>query len=245
MKKIFIIFLLFIGSLFAQQNIDVYTYHNHAPFITDKNKGLSYHLINFLNKQTEQYKFQLKVIPRKRLNYHLKPWISKECGTIKKCSTNWMVLWVNHKWGFGKDSLNNFNWTQLFEDSNAIISSNKNKVIYENPSSLIGKKLAGVSGHRYVGIDDFVKQNKIQRIDGKNEKINLQKVLTQRVDVTLLPLSSFLYYQQQDSSLKELSHSKTAHQVYMRNIMTTIKNKQLNTFLQGLSFKDLLKDYAK
>ena len=245
MKKFLLICVLFFSSLFAQQNVDVYTYHNHAPFITDKNQGLSYDLIDYLNGQSDQFKFNLKVVPRKRLNYYLKPWISKKCGNTKKCSTEWMVLWVNHKWGFGKDSLENFNWTPLFEDSNAIISLNKNKVEYKDASSLIGKTFAGMGGHRYVGIDELVKEGKIERIDGNSEVKNLQKVLAQRVDVTLLPASAFIYYKKQDSSLKDLSASQTPNQVYMRNIMTTVKNPELYSFLKSLDFKGVLKEYAK
>ncbi len=245
MKKFLLICVLFFSSLFAQQNVDVYTYHNHAPFITDKDKGLSYDLINYLNKQSDQFTFNLKVVPRKRLNYYLKPWISKKCGNTKKCSTEWMVLWVNHKWGFGKDSLENFNWTPLFEDSNAIIYSTKNKIEYKNPNSLIGKTLAGIGGHRYVGIDELVKEAKIERIDGKDEEKNLQKVLAGRVDVTLLPASAFVYYQLQDKSLNTLSASKTPHQSYMRNIMSTVKNPELYKFLKDLDFKGVLKEYAK
>jgi len=246
MKKIVLSLLVGFGILLGAQEINVYTYHNHAPFITEKKAGLSYDLIQYLNnKSNGDYTFKLKVLPRSRLNYILKPWINKECGVTRECASNWVVLWVNPKWGFGKDSLANFSWTGLFEDSNAIIYSKNRKVDYTSPDSLVGKKLAGIAGHRYVGIDDLVLGGKIKRIDGNSEEINLQKVLSNRVDVTLLPTSSFNYYLNNNNDLKELEKAKVAHQVYMRNIMTTTKNSALIQFLQKQSFKGVVEEYAK
>ena len=66
------------------------------------------------------------------------------------------------------------------------------KINYTTPNSLVGKKLAGIAGHRYVGIDELVNQGKIKRINGNNEIQNLEKVLSNRVDLTLLPSSSFM-----------------------------------------------------
>ena len=246
MKKLILVVLLLSSTLFAAKDINVYTYHNHAPFIIDKNAGLSHALVDYLNKNSNGlYNFKLKVVPRSRLNYYLKPWIQKECGKTKECQKNWMVLWVNHKWGFGKDSLTTFSWTKLFQDSNAIISSKNKKIEYTNPDSLIGKKLAGIAGHRYVGIDDLVNDGKIKRINGNNEEVNLQKVLSNRVDVTLLPTSSFNYYLTKNKNLSDLEKSKVAHQVYMRNIMTTALNTQMIEFLQSLNFEGIVKEYAK
>jgi len=245
-KKLVLTLLVGFSFLFGTQEVTVYTYHNHAPFIIDKKEGLSHNLIKYLNQNTDgKYNFKLKVIPRNRLNYTLKPWINKQCGVTKECASNWMVLWVNPKWGFGQDSLTNFSWTNLFEDSNAIISSKNNKINYVNPSSLIGKKLAGISGHKYIGIDDLVKEGKINRINGNNEKVNLEKVLANRVDVTLLPSSSFNYYLENDAHLNNLEKSKIPHQKYMRNIMTTPKNIELVQFLQNLNFSSVVKEYAK
>lgn len=243
MKKIIFFILVFIlsSSGFAKEKISVYTYHAHAPFITDKNSGLTFNLINFLNKNSnDKFEFILKTVPRSRLNYILKPWINKNCSNVnKKCNPNWLVLWVNHKWGFGQDALDNFSWTPLLEDSNAIISSKQKKIEYTKPEDLIGKKLAGVSGHKYIGIDDLVNEGKINRINGSNEVDNLRVTLANRVDVTLLPKSAFDYYKKINSDFKTLYVSKIPHQKYMRNIMSSGKNKDLLDYLNSLNFKDI------
>lgn len=241
MKKLIVFFLLLFATFaIAKKDISVYTYHNHAPFIVN-DSGLTYDLIDYLNKGQDKYKFILKVIPRKRLNYILKPWINKECQNGKKCDKNWLLLWVNHKWGFGKDSLENFLWTPLFKDSNAIISSKEKNFEYTGPKSLINKTLAGVGGHKYIGIDDLVKKGLITRIDGKNEVKNLEVVYNNRADVTLLAKSAFDYYKKNNSRFETLYNSKTPHQEYQRNIMTNSYNKDLIDTLKSLKLEELYK----
>lgn len=241
MKKIFLLLtLVFCIFSFAKEKFVVYTYHNHSPFINAKQSGLSYDLIDYLNNNSK-FSFELKIVPRSRLNYILKPWKDKSCGKNKKCDKNWMVLWVNHKWGFGKDSLENFAWVPLLQDSNVIISSSKEKFNYTKPEDLIGKKLVGMSGHRYVGIDDLVNEGKIKRINGNTEVENLQVVLSNRVDATLLPKSTFIYYQKINDKFKSLYASKISHQDYMRNIMTTPKNEELLKYLNSLDFTNFSK----
>lgn len=236
MKKIIsALFLLTLTSLLAQKEITVYTYHKHAPFIVDYNYGLTYEVIDSLNANAKgKYLFKLKTVPRSRLNYILKPWINKQCITTKECNKDWIILWVNQKWGFGKDSKTNFLWTPLLDDSNVIVSSSESKVEYESPSSLIGKSLIGVSGHKYVGIDDLVKEGKIKRINGVSEVENLHVIQAKRADVTLLPYSAYKYYINQNKEFDKLYVANTPHQKYMRNIMTNIKNKELNEYLNSL-----------
>ena len=98
----------------------------------------------------------------------------------------------------------------------------------------MGKKLAGISGHKYVGIDDLVKKGQIERINGNNEVENLKVVQANRVDVTLLPKSAFDYYKQSNSDFTTLYVSKVPHQSYMRNIMTNKKNPDLVNYLNSL-----------
>jgi len=246
MKKLLLILLMVCSFAFGAENINVYTYHNHAPFIIDKNLGLSHKLVESLNKNSKGlYNFKLKIVPRNRLNYILKPWIQNKCHKTNQCQSNWIVLWVNQKWGFGQDSSTTFSWTKLFKDSNSIIYKKSQNFNYQNPNSLIGKKLAGIAGHRYIGIDELVKQGKIKRIDGNSEEVNLEKVLSKRVDATLLPTSSFNYYLKKNKSFKGLKKAKTSHQIYMRNIMSTAQNIKLTNYLQSLNYQGILKEYAK
>lgn len=215
--------------------ITVYTYHNHPPFITGKNSGLTYDLVNILEKELPSYDFKVKVVPRKRLNVMLKPWINKKCYD-SGCDKNWMLPWVNQVWGFGKDSRTNFSWNALFEDANVIVSNINNKIDYKEPASLIGKKFAGIGGHRYLGIDALAKEKKLQRINGTNEKKNLLKLLEGRVDATLLPKSTMMYILKNNTRFDgKFFIAPTVHQSYERNIMSPSNNKALFNALQKVN----------
>mgnify|MGYP000500502038 CR=1 FL=1 len=234
MKKIVLLLAAICISAFAAKNIEVYTYHNFAPFITGKNTGLSYDLVKQLNDNSkEDMTFTLKIMPRSEINVELKPWISKECRKGATCNKDWMLLWVNHKWGFGRNALKTFSWTPLFKDSNSIVSSKETKFEYNKPQSVFGKKLLGVKGHKYKNFDRLVKNKKLTRIDGTSERDNLIKVQNNEGDFTIIGTSSLKYLQKENASLQDLHISKNLHHEYRRYIMTTPDNKELVDFIKA------------
>lgn len=93
--------------------INMYTYHNHPPFINDKNKGLTYELEKYLNvKSGGKYKFEVKILSRKRLDKNIKK------------SGPWIVTWVHPVW-FGDTSKEKYNWINILNDAASIISRNE------------------------------------------------------------------------------------------------------------------------
>jgi polar amino acid transport system substrate-binding protein len=92
-KKVFsiIAFVLFSFSVVGKEEVLIYTYHLKAPFIISlKNKkGLSFELVNQLNKLSKKYKYKLVYMPRKRLDFITK---------------NKIVLWSNPGWVDDKKS---------------------------------------------------------------------------------------------------------------------------------------------
>ena len=234
---IFIIIMYLSSSLLAKQNIKVYSYHNHPPFIKEDKTGKSHEIIKFLNDQSDIYSFSLHLVPRKRFNAIIRPWINNNCNMKKQCDSKWIVLWVNEKWGFGNKAKETFFWTNIFEDSNLIVSRKDKYINYSKISDLINKTIAGVNGHIYVGIDKLVKQNKINRINGKNTLDNLHLLLLNRVDATIIPKSTYLYYKNIHGSFNQLKASTIPQQRYVRNIMTNNKNPKLVKFLNSLDYK--------
>ena len=229
MKNIFLGLLISFScqfNVFAQsttENIILYSYHNHPPFVTAKGSGLTYDLADKLNILAEgKYHFQVKIVPRSRLNYFINDWINGKCPN-SQCDNNWMVSWVNPKWGFIRGERDNYLWYPLFKDSNVIVSSSDSDFDYTGPDSLKGLVLAGMRGHRYVGIDDLVASGDITRIDGNRERDNLLKVLKKRVTATLLPDSTMKYLLNNDPHISEQASqfkvSATKHQLYTRYMM--------------------------
>lgn len=228
MQKIFTVLLagwLIVSSpAYAQpEQIKILSYHNHPPFVTGEQQGLTYQLAEQLNQRAAgQYLFLVKMVPRSRLNHYLKPWIAGDCPA-RDCDQDWIVPWVNPKWGFIKGERDNYLWHELLKDANVIVSRSDQDWHYLMPESLKGKVLGGMRGHRYVGIDELVSNGEIKRIDGNRERDNLLKVLHRRVDATLLPESTMNYLLKNDPDISErapeLAVSAQKHQSYTRYMM--------------------------
>jgi len=256
-KNIFILILSTFSFLSwdraLAENINIYTYHDHPPFVTGKAEGLSYDLSHLLNEKAgESFKFDLHVIPRARLNMIMRNWIAGECPAPEnKCDDNWIIIWVDHHWGFGKEPMKHYYWITILNDSNSIISLTVNKVEYRNPTSLVGLTFGGMLGHKYVGIDNLVQKGVITRIDGTRERDNIFKLLKKRVDVILLPTSTIQYFISKDAIISkqsdELYIAPTKHQEYKRNFMVPKTRDDLKKFLESVdlsadSWKARLRD---
>ena len=239
----FLLLLVTSVSVSAGGVVTVYTYHNHPPFITDEGQGLTYDLVDRLNAiGVDGMQFEVQVVPRSRLNMLLASWVSGECRETR-CDDNWIVPWVNPKWGFGAEPQINFGWVRQLQDANEIISRSDAPVDYREPDSLTGKIFGGIRGHRYVGIDDLVASGAISRIDGNNERNNLLKLLMGRIDTTLLPRSTVEYYTQHDEVIaplgNELYIASKAHQQYWRHLMFPAARGDLRRLLQQFSVSTL------
>ncbi|MBL7048381.1 MAG: hypothetical protein ISR96_02475 [Nitrospira sp.] len=226
------------------ETIKVYTYHNHPPFINDKTGGITFSLESYLNKSAKgKYLFEVHILPRNRLNVVLKDWVSGKCKIGEDaCESNWVLLWVNQKWGFGKEPEDNFLWVPLLQDSNSIISRMAESVVYKGPESLKGLRFGGMSGHKYVGIDTLVAEGAIDRIDGSRERDNVLKLYKHRVDVILLPSSTINYLMENDSVIhtfaNQLYIAPVVHQSYTRNVMIPGTRNDLHDFFAGMNLAE-------
>ena len=83
-----VVLVALLGSSVAQaaEEITLYTYHNHPPFITQPGVGLSHDLVALLNRKADgAFHFSLKVVPRARLNAMLKQWVNGACLAGADC----------------------------------------------------------------------------------------------------------------------------------------------------------------
>lgn len=236
------ILLLFLLSLIVPsrygitETIDLFTYHNHPPFVTEPGRGLTFDLAQELTKLAQgRYAFTVRVLPRSRLNLQLAPWIQNRCDQPKaSCQNNWTVLWVNQAWGFGSAPEKNYRWVELFQDSNAIISLQEHQVDYKNPQSLIGYRFGGMRGHSYMGMETLFKEGKINRIDGNDERQNIFTLLMKRLDVILLPTSTIRYFLTKDKEISKFAQkiyiAPEKHQTYSRNFMVPLPRTDLEQF---------------
>ncbi len=252
--RLAILFCVLLSTSVYGNTIKVYTYHNHPPFIIGKGKGLTYEIVELLNRKMEQpgYTFKVKILPRKRLNEAIQDWKNGTCKIEgASCDSAWIVLWVDPVWGFDTRPPSRFLWTKIVNDTNSIISTKNNPVFYEGLESLVGKKFGGIRGHKYVGIDDLVAKGQLQRFDGDKERDNLLKLVYKRFDVTLLPKSTVLYYMQHDNQLTgKLYIAPKPHQTATRHFMFPISRQDLKNSIENLElpedprYQTLLQQYG-
>ena len=88
------------------------------------------------------YEFHTVFLPRKRLDRYL-----------SNNKLDGLVIGVNPIW-FNDSSETLYLWSDSFyQDRDLVISSAKKPIEYQYPNSLLNKRIAGVRGFKYFGID--------------------------------------------------------------------------------------------
>lgn len=208
--------LLLISALpltaLAQREVVVWTYHQIPPFILDETDpaGLSFDLVALLNQHAQnrsRFHFRLVYLPRKRLDMHLQ---RRSAG---------VVLWVNPMF-FDNLQSQDYQWTPaLLHDQQEFVSRSERPFDYSGPESLHGRILGGVLGHRYAGIQAHIDQGLIQREDVLIEEQNLNKLLSKRLDVILMPRSTARFYGLRRDLGDQLHFSATPLSRYSRQLL--------------------------
>lgn len=241
MKNILItVFLALFSCLnIASEQIPIWSYYESPPFgISEDKSDLTSFLANYLSNQSEgKWSFVAKYLPRTRLNKYLD---EKQKGT---------VIWANPIW-FGDKKEQRYDWTNsVVLGRNEIVSLQKNAVPYQEPASLSGKRFGGVRGHRYIGIDDLVKNGTINRKDSASFEKNFLKLLNKRVDVILIPRGELFYLMKKNKAEDKIYIATSPHQTYQRKILVTKNlpkvrdfiNTQLTTLAENNKWITLLK----
>ncbi|WP_163831804.1 type 2 periplasmic-binding domain-containing protein [Spartinivicinus ruber] len=224
----------------AAEEISIWTYYESPPFgINNDGSDITNFLANHLtNNNSGKWIFSAKYLPRTRLNKYLEE------------NQKGIAIWANPIW-FGDKNESRYNWTNsVVLGRNEIVSLKENAVPYQEPSSLIGKKFGGVRGHRYIGIDDLVKSGKINRKDSASFEKNFLKLLSQRVDVILIPRGELFHLMNKNQVKDKIYIANTPHQVYERKILVTKNlpgirdfiNSQLETLKNNNDWNTLLKN---
>jgi len=230
----------------AQREVSTWTYHQQPPLILDlkQRQGLSFDLVELLNQHPDnrgRFYFRLQYLPRKRLDWHLN---RGEAG---------LVLWVNPIF-FSEDLQAAASWTQsLLEDEQSFVSRREHPFDYQGPTSLHGRTLGTLLGHRYIGLENGFTQGLIQREDVLVDEQNIHKLLSKRIDLILIPRSTARYFIHTLALAEKLHFSSEPLSRYDRQIMLPASlDADLQTFVQhavqGLpdnpAWQALLRDYG-
>jgi polar amino acid transport system substrate-binding protein len=197
----------------AKEVVTLWSYYDYPPFVvslSDK-KGLNYDFVEMLNlfELDSPYEYELKIIPRKRLDSYL------------NMNQKGVVLWVNPIF-FADKKREKFAWTnKVLEDEQSFISRAKTPFIYKGPESLMTKGfvLGGVRGHLYGAIQKDIDAGKIVRSDVSNAKQNIGMLLKDRVDSFLIPLSTMKYFEKEMKLTHKIYYSPTPLNRYTRHLL--------------------------
>ena len=156
----------------APEQITLFTYHTHPPFVTAPSQGLSYELATLMTRLSDgKYQFVVKPMSRRRVDKMLEE------------QRRGIIPWVNPAW-FRDDHETSYLWSAkvLMVDGNALVSHQSRKIDYNLSASIAGLKFGGVHGHYYEGLD--YQNDNITRIDAANHLDNIRK-LTKHLKISM------------------------------------------------------------
>ncbi len=204
------------------EQILLYSYHTHPPFITAPGEGLSYQFADELTRQSRgRYRFEVKPMSRSRINKMLR---ERRHG---------VVPWVNPVW-FKDSQETRYTWGAqiLMNDANTVVSHRSKQIDFRGSDSLTRLKLGGIRDHVYKGIN--YQKDQITRVDAANHIDNIRKLSKQRIDVTIMPESAARYLLSLEGLKQQLYLSPTPHSVYQRRLLITHGDPQLRDELDQM-----------
>ncbi|MEV3812939.1 substrate-binding periplasmic protein [Aeromonas allosaccharophila] len=207
------------------ETIRLYDYHQHPPFNTGGEAGLSHELVKYLNEKLEgEPRIELWLVNRARLALEM-----------SDPDFDGLVVWVNPAW-VGDPQRERYLWTfPVMRDTNELISSIDKPITDRGPDSLKGLVFGGVEGYRYQGIDEAAAGGELVRHDAKKVKINLDLLVRGRIDVTLVPGSALAFFTHVPAYEGKLFVSPFPQSSYTRHILVPRSRADLHARLNDIA----------
>lgn len=207
------------------ETLRLYDYHQHPPFNTGGEAGLSHELVKYLNEKLGgEPRIELWLVNRARLALEM-----------SDPDFDGLVVWVNPAW-VGDPQRERYLWTfPVMRDTNELISSIDKSITYRGPDSLKGLVFGGVEGYRYQGIDEAAAGGELVRHDAKKVKINLDLLVRWRIDVTLVPGSALAFFTHVPAYEGKLFVSPFPQSSYTRHILVPRSRADLHARLNDIA----------
>lgn len=212
--KVILVWLLLLLSVESiaktKPLIPVYSYHLKPPLVIDieKQEGLYFDFVRYLNERSEKYRFTLVSIPRKRIE-----------RMLEDKTFDGVLLGVNPTW-FKDKQETQYLWTaKVFTDRDEIVSLRSSPYEFANAESLKGRVVGGVRGFYYFGINEMVAKDLILRVDTTKETDLFNMLLLKRVDVAVISRSTFDYLIKINQWHDKFHLSKKPHDIFDRRIL--------------------------
>lgn len=165
------------------ETVRLYNYHQHPPFMTAPQQGLTWALADYLNKKLGEPLFEVWTVNRYRLQLEM-----------DQPDFKGVVAWVNPAW-FGDEGRRRYLWSlPMMRDTNELISSRDHPIDYRGPDSIKGLTFGGIIGYHFAAVDGLVASGQMKRSDAKLAKTNLDLLLRHRIDITMVPGSALNWF---------------------------------------------------
>ena len=120
-------------------------------------------------------------------------------------------------------------------DKNLVASQLTKPVNYKNSDSLNGLVLGGTLGHQYVELEKQLRTGKIRRVDAVEEKQNILKLKSGRVDVIFLHASAISFYRKRYPDLDQWIYiAAQPRSVFKRYFMASHQDTAIIDYLNTL-----------
>jgi polar amino acid transport system substrate-binding protein len=173
-------------------------------------EGLVFDLAKYLSKQSQgRYEFQVTYVPRARIETYLH----------KKKTV--VVPFVSPKW-FSDEAQTRYLWTDLLMmDQNVVVMQTKSPFDYKGVSSLNGKTMAYLLGHKVPVIDALISDGKIKREESPSMLGNFKKVVEGRADFLVTGEMAVRYIIEREHWQPNLRVGKEPVDVFERRILVS------------------------
>ena len=248
-----VVFFILLAPFFsmAKENVTLAYYNETPPWQTNIQglKGLSYELATFLNSEKNSpFHFAAEFIVRNRINQ-----------ILEKGNEPIVVAWVQPAF-FDDENKTKFYWSKpLISDSQLILSSAKNPLLFYNLNSLKGKVFSAVAGLRYRTLEPFIKSSEIKRVDSIRYVTAIENVLSANkgLDFCIIENTTLNFFKNIDKTIINLNNSyvskKPLNPLYKRSLLIPRSNKKLFDYLEkrlkiidkDREWKKILKKYGQ
>lgn len=184
---------LLLAACARAETVNVYTAANFAPLMLADGRGLYPDLIAHLNRHSGSLQYQLRYLPRKRLQVML------EDGTLDGIVIGMMPEWLNDR------EQTRYKWTAAFANDRFALVSLASRPVDPGKAAIFAHGTIGVTtGYVYPGLDSWFSSLRLTRTDGASDEKNIEKLLLGRIDCVLVAESMARYYVRHHHQGKQL-----------------------------------------
>jgi polar amino acid transport system substrate-binding protein len=229
------------ASAHAVEEITLFSYQHKPPYVIDgeRQQGLYYELAEQLNAYLPQYRFVVRQIPRRRLDY-----------LLSKDQLDGLVLGTSPDWF--RDAPRHL-WTEAFiDDANLLVSRSQGEVSRLSADQLGGRRLGVVSGHHYPELDGLLGKERISREAGISESANLLRLQRGWLDAAVIGKRTLdFYFQEQRGLRRQLYVAQPPLRTYQRSLLVPTGyarllpdlNRVIGTLKQAPAWQHRLEQY--